>query len=180
MRSRVASETLPCPLITRDTVAVDTCASRATSLRVTPIPSPGQRASVYIQHVSACLNASWSVLLQPGLSRNGAGATRCPARLAAASVTATADQTAELEPLAMRGAICCGAIRHTRSPRRAMARHGWKEHSHGHDPGNVHRGLYAVARGDQPHRHCLRRGGRDRPVARAEVAGLDRSLSGHD
>src|SRR5882762_11075672 len=106
MRSRVASETLPCPLITRDTVAVDTCASRATSLRVTPIPSPGQRASVYSQHVSACLNASWSVLLQPGLSRNGAGATRCPARHAAA----------ELEPLAMRGAICCGAIRHTRSP----------------------------------------------------------------
>src|SRR5580700_1566664 len=40
MRSRVASETLPCPLITRDTVAVDTCASRATSLRVTPIPPP--------------------------------------------------------------------------------------------------------------------------------------------
>src|SRR2546430_6768933 len=55
MRSRVASETLPCPLITRDTVAVDTCASRATSLRVTPIPSPGPLASVYIWHVSACL-----------------------------------------------------------------------------------------------------------------------------
>src|SRR5256885_17168662 len=45
MRSRVATETLPCPLITRDTVAVDTCASRASSLRVTPIPSPGPLAS---------------------------------------------------------------------------------------------------------------------------------------
>src|SRR5882762_2123129 len=106
MRSRVASETLPCPLITRDTVAVDTCASRATSLRVTPIPSPGQRASVYIQHGSACLNASRSVLLQPGLSRNG------PARRAVARVMLRL----RIEPLAMRGAICCGAIRHARSP----------------------------------------------------------------
>jgi hypothetical protein len=57
------------PFFTRDAVAANACNPRATSLRLTRLPSPG--ASVFTRNVNACQKLLPSLLLHFRLSRSG-------------------------------------------------------------------------------------------------------------